>query len=119
MFWFDPAPHDVPSSEDVASQAAPAVNMRLRPARPQQIRSQIPAHQFISEFSRHRALSDQIDWIGELRIAKTDTADPAGFDPEMNAAQRVQRDDAPIAAHLAGKINIFLPAIKDEPLVKS
>ena len=102
------------------SLKAPApVNVRFRPETANNISQKVLRHDSETPRERHGAFLDEIDRIDNLRISKSDSADAAGLKSQMHAPECAQPNNSAATAKLAGKVEIFQPAIEWQSLIKS
>src|SRR4029077_2136083 len=78
-----PPPRDIDQRKQVAFQPSLAIDPRLRKEAARNVGGDIAPHQLVGVPPRHRALTDQIDRVGDLRIAEADAGRPTELDPQM------------------------------------
>jgi hypothetical protein len=104
--------------KQIAFEASPPVDVGLRPNALDQIGEDVSTYQLKSKTRRNGTLSDEVDRINDLRVSKAQATHSAGFDAQVNAIDEVCANDPTVFAKLIREIDILLPTVQDEALIK-
>jgi hypothetical protein len=118
-FGENSAADEIAQGECVASQPAPTVYVGLGPDRSHNVHGEITRN--VTDRSPERiaaTLADEVQRVGDLRVAKPDARSAPDLGPKMHAPRGLKLHYVAKGSNLAGQIDVFLPPVQRQAFVE-
>src|SRR5690242_17023902 len=119
-FRYHAAGDKISQSEDIAQQSSAPVNIRLWSCRPHDVHRHVAGD--VADGAPQRvslALSEQIERVCNLRVAQFEAGTAPKLGAKVNPVSLAKLHNVTTRRHLAGQVNIFLPAVQWQTLVEA
>ena len=105
-------------ADQVAPQSAATINIAFRPDTLDKVGKKVSRSQPERIGKRHVAFANNVGRIDNLRVSKSNLAALAALGAKVNSPHEIRPHDPAGAAQRSAEIQVFLPAIQRQALVK-